>query len=133
MHAHPKDKNALEELFASGGWQTLLTIVESSSSSAPPVQAAPPMSAFEHMGIDSPHGVSQSDFPSLGAPVGGSNPAGLTSGGGDGGAPSAGGSGGGGGGGGSGGASGPRTCPHCTFVNEPGTSDCDICGLPLDG
>ena len=22
-------------------------------------------------------------------------------------------------------------CPHCTFVNPPGASDCDVCGLPL--
>lgn len=24
-----------------------------------------------------------------------------------------------------------RVCPHCTFENEPGGSDCVICGLPL--
>ena len=22
-------------------------------------------------------------------------------------------------------------CPHCTFVNPPGASDCQVCGLPL--
>ncbi|WFD42362.1 nuclear protein localization protein 4 [Malassezia psittaci] len=29
------------------------------------------------------------------------------------------------------GSEGGITCPHCTFVNEPSASDCDICGLPL--
>lgn len=29
--AHPRDTMALEELFNSGGWQTLLTIIESSA------------------------------------------------------------------------------------------------------
>lgn len=24
-----------------------------------------------------------------------------------------------------------KVCPHCTFVNEAGAQDCDICGLPL--
>jgi len=24
-----------------------------------------------------------------------------------------------------------KVCPHCTFENEPGGSDCAICGLPL--
>ncbi|KAH9836514.1 polyubiquitin-tagged protein recognition complex Npl4 component [Rhodofomes roseus] len=26
-----------------------------------------------------------------------------------------------------------RVCPHCTFVNTHGGSDCEICGLPLQG
>ncbi|KAG9124158.1 nuclear protein localization protein 4, partial [Ceratobasidium sp. 392] len=26
-----------------------------------------------------------------------------------------------------------RPCPHCTFVNEPGVTDCEVCGLPLSG
>lgn len=30
-------------------------------------------------------------------------------------------------------ASGVVVCPHCTFENEAGTSDCAICGLPLAG
>ena len=33
--------------------------------------------------------------------------------------------------GGSGGADDGGACPHCTFVNEPGATDCDVCGLPL--
>jgi hypothetical protein len=24
-----------------------------------------------------------------------------------------------------------KTCPHCTYVNPFGVSDCEICGLPL--
>lgn len=37
----------------------------------------------------------------------------------------------GGSGGGSGGASNIRICPHCTFENTHGGSDCEVCGLPL--
>lgn len=37
--------------------------------------------------------------------------------------------------GGSGGAgessSGVRVCPHCTFENAHGGTDCEVCGLPL--
>ena len=25
-----------------------------------------------------------------------------------------------------------KVCPHCTFVNPPGRTDCEICGLPMD-
>ncbi len=24
-----------------------------------------------------------------------------------------------------------RTCPHCTFENDHGGTDCEVCGLPL--
>lgn len=24
-----------------------------------------------------------------------------------------------------------RICPHCTFENEHGGTDCEVCGLPL--
>ncbi|GAA5927715.1 nuclear protein localization protein 4 [Sporobolomyces koalae] len=34
---------------------------------------------------------------------------------------------------GGGGGGGMQVCPHCTFENEPGVQDCDICGLPLSG
>lgn len=30
-------------------------------------------------------------------------------------------------------SSGPVACPHCTFENPPGTSDCEVCGLPING
>lgn len=34
-------------------------------------------------------------------------------------------------GGGSGATSGIRMCPHCTFENGHGGTDCEVCGLPL--
>ena len=34
-------------------------------------------------------------------------------------------------GGGSGTSSGIRVCPHCTFENSHGGTDCEVCGLPL--
>lgn len=30
-------------------------------------------------------------------------------------------------------AGGVKACPHCTFENEAGATDCMICGLPLAG
>jgi nuclear protein localization protein 4 homolog len=30
-----------------------------------------------------------------------------------------------------GGARSKKVCPHCTFENEAGATDCDVCGLPL--
>lgn len=71
--------------------------------------APPPSAAFDRMGIDSP-------IPPSTASTNGPGGAGADA--------SA---------GGGGSASGERVCPHCTFVNEAGRSDCDICGLPLDG
>lgn len=35
--------------------------------------------------------------------------------------------------GGHGGGGGTVTCPHCTFENMAGSTDCDVCGLPLSG
>ncbi|GAA5967365.1 hypothetical protein JCM3765_000502 [Sporobolomyces pararoseus] len=40
---------------------------------------------------------------------------------------------GGGDGNAAGGAGGMQVCPHCTFENNPGVQDCEICGLPLSG
>jgi nuclear protein localization protein 4 homolog len=34
-------------------------------------------------------------------------------------------------GGSSGVSSGIRVCPHCTFENDHGGTDCEVCGLPL--
>ena len=31
----------------------------------------------------------------------------------------------------SGGSRGVRVCPHCTYENDHGGSDCEVCGLPL--
>jgi len=33
--------------------------------------------------------------------------------------------------GGTSGAGGIRICPHCTFENVHGRTDCEVCGLPL--
>ena len=95
-HTRPKETYNIDRLFASSGWQTLLTIAESSAAaeSSRTGGNATPSAAFDAMGIDSPG-------------------AGASGGGGD--------------------AGGPRTCPHCTFVNEAGGPDCEICGLPLAG
>jgi len=27
---------------------------------------------------------------------------------------------------------GKKFCPHCTFENDAGATDCDVCGLPLN-
>jgi nuclear protein localization family protein 4 len=32
---------------------------------------------------------------------------------------------------GAGGAGNIRICPHCTFENDHGGTDCEVCGLPL--
>lgn len=42
-----------------------------------------------------------------------------------------GGIGGGAGSGAGGSGGGARVCPHCTFENSHGGSDCEVCGLPL--
>ncbi|KAL7424724.1 nuclear protein localization protein 4 [Cryptotrichosporon argae] len=103
-HAHPGDP-ALEQLFATAGWQTLLTIAESVGASAatarPVAAAAAPSAQFDRMDLHSP-------APELGAPVGG-------------------------GGSGSGGGAAEKVCPHCTFINPPSATDCEICSLPLSG
>jgi len=120
------DDSTLEHLFASGGWQTLLTIMESSlpcalldwfwskanttanNGNSSNQRSETPSAAFEGMGIGSPH------FPSLDAGAGGQGGAS-------------------GGDSGGGGAATEKECPHCTFVNEAGSTDCEICGLPLSG
>jgi nuclear protein localization family protein 4 len=95
--SHPENSVAVEHLFASGGWQTLLAIASSSGANG---RMETPSAAFDAMGINSPAG---------GNGGGGEAAADLGAGGGE------------------------RVCPHCTFVNDSGRSDCEICGLPLDG
>lgn len=65
-------------------------------------QASTTADQFDRMGIDSPTYGS-------GAPSGAQTPAS----------------------GAAGGGAEPKACPHCTYINEPGASDCDVCGLPL--
>lgn len=118
-HRHPEHAAALEQLFATNGWQTLLTIAESTGAARQDTTAA----QFNRMGIDSPStaspgggtGSAFNTAPGTGAttPANAEDPFGGA----------AGGSGGGG--------AGPKACPHCTFINEAGATDCDVCGLPL--
>lgn len=98
-HKHPEHAGALEHLFQSAGWQTLLTIAESSGAGMD--------DRFNQMGIASPER-------SATATGGTSTPAGAAA------PPPA-------------DSNEPRACPHCTFINEPGKTDCDVCGLPLAG
>jgi nuclear protein localization family protein 4 len=113
VHAHSADRTALEELFASNGWKTLLTIAESTR--MPLSHMTLPQadkSATQRNGGGRTFGQDRSDTPSQAFDDLGINSPARPAGGGDG---------------------GPRVCPHCTFVNEGSGSDCDICGLPLGG
>ena len=81
----------MEGVMNSGGWQTLMTIVQENAPSAQTTGGPRAVSPFEippELREDSMAGVEQT---------------------------------------------GGRTCPHCTFVNEPGVTDCEVCGLPLNG
>lgn len=90
-HHHPENAGAIEHLFASDGWRTLLSLAEASAAAAPEPTTT---ERFDRMGIDSP------------AESGTQTPASAEA--------------------------GPKACPHCTYINEPGASDCDVCGLPLN-
>lgn len=109
-HHHPEHAMALEGLFATGGWQTLLTIAESSAVVRDNIT---PADQFDRMGLGSspPAGSSSAaaSGPGSGAGTGTGTPAATDLGGGGGG----------------------KACPHCTFINDSGASDCDVCGLPL--
>lgn len=115
-HHHPEHTAAIEQLFATSGWQTLLTIAESQASTRQDTTAA----QFDRMGIASP---------ATGSPGPAGSGSGLNTGPGTGtGTPAIpdddiGGAAGGGG--------GQKACPHCTFINDAGATDCDVCGLPL--
>ncbi|BEI83557.1 hypothetical protein CcaverHIS002_0401610 [Cutaneotrichosporon cavernicola] len=98
-HHHPEQSPAREYLFASGGWQTLLTLAEATRAAMSPPASSTAAEQFAGMGINS----------SSSSPLAVGSGAGTP---GDGGA-------------------GPKACPHCTFINEVGATDCDVCGLPL--
>lgn len=106
-HHHPENAMAIEQLFASSGWQTLLTIVESSGAARLDTTAQ-----FDRMGIASPGSGSPSAAASANASHPGTGPASGT------GTPAE-------------EAGAGKACPHCTYINEPGATDCDVCGLPL--
>lgn len=96
---------ALDALLGTPGWQTLVAI---SQEYAAPTPGAASGGA---LGADSDASGNAMHFDS--APA----------------SPSAPGHGNGNGGGDDAGAG--VACPHCTFVNAPGSRDCDVCGLPL--
>lgn len=99
-HHHPEQAPAREYLFASDGWETLLTLAEATSAAMSPPASSAATERFAGMGI----GSSSSSPAAAGSGTG-------TPGGAD--------------------AGGPKACPHCTFINEAGATDCDVCGLPL--
>lgn len=101
-HRHPEQAPAREHLFGSGGWQTLLSLADASAAAMSPL-ASNAAAEFAGMGIES-----SSSSPA--AAASGAATPGT-------GAPAA--------------EAGPKACPHCTFINEPGATDCDVCGLPL--
>jgi nuclear protein localization family protein 4 len=122
-HRHPEAVAVREHLFATSGWQTLLTIAES--------MAPAPAAQFDRMGIASPSRDSRptSAFdsgPASGTGTNSGSPIVIPD---DDDFPPIGGA--GGSGSGSGDAGGPKACPHCTFINDAGATDCDVCGLPL--
>ncbi|SCV70841.1 BQ2448_3603 [Microbotryum intermedium] len=132
--AKTKDAATLRRLFATNSWQTFLTIAQegprangNGSSSGNTLGGAPQTfdDGFEiPPDVDVPPDAYHHDMQDVSmANAGGGNGGGENGGGGGGGE-----NGGGGGGGGTGGA---KVCPHCTFENEAGSTDCDMCGLPL--
>lgn len=103
-HHHPEQAPAREHLFASSGWATLLTLADATAASMSPRASNAAADQFAGMGIDS----------SSSSPVAGASGSGTP-----------------GGAAGGGGSGGPKACPHCTFINDAGATDCDVCGLPL--
>ncbi|KAI0690709.1 polyubiquitin-tagged protein recognition complex Npl4 component [Cytidiella melzeri] len=98
------DPSTTDALFSTESWQTLMTFAR---------EMAPAPSSGQTTGAKPGHGVDEDIPPELfeefarEAAAGGS------------------------GGGGGQGASNVKICPHCTFENTHGGSDCDVCGLPL--
>ncbi|KAA1468500.1 polyubiquitin-tagged protein recognition complex Npl4 component [Dentipellis sp. KUC8613] len=95
------DPAVLDPLIHSDSWQTLITFARESAP-ARPSQPAPSTGASSHL-MDEDIPPELFDEP---------HTVGAT-------------------GGGGGGASGTRVCPHCTFENSHGGTDCEVCGLPL--
>lgn len=115
-----EDTNQLDALLATEGWQTLMTFTR---------EHARRLFRYYKRGFFSDQRLSSAQRPTTSAP--GSGPSRM-----DEDIPqevydqiaaeqaaSAGGAGGLGG--------GIRICPHCTFENDHGGADCEVCGLPL--
>lgn len=116
QHAHSSDSTALNHLLASGGWDTLSTLADSIAT----VSSASRSDTRQTKGGRADPGVTHTPTPQFGqmgiaSPPRDSDTATA--------------------GGNAAGSSGTSQveCPHCTFVNEPGATDCEICGLPLAG
>lgn len=110
------DPSQLDPLLATDGWQTLMTFTRENgrkfllsslhkdSSLIPEVaQSAPGLGAMDD---DIPQDILD-QIAAEQAAAGGSAPAS------------------------GGGTPGVKICPHCTFENDVGRTDCDVCGLPL--
>ncbi|KAF8300479.1 polyubiquitin-tagged protein recognition complex Npl4 component [Clavulina sp. PMI_390] len=107
------DPSILDPLLASDGWQTLMAITEESSPSRPSKPAPGSSSASSSRPTTSAPGAPTGGADDFEIPqevydqIAADNAAS----------------------GGSGG--GVVVCPHCTYENTAGATDCDVCGLPL--
>lgn len=109
-----EDPKSLEELFHTEGWQTLMTFTREMARKSR-------FASHHHLKIHTPFAApSRPQFPASSSGMDEDIPQDvfdqITRA-----EAEAGGS----------GASGIRICPHCTFENTGGGSDCDVCGLPL--
>ncbi|KAH9919119.1 polyubiquitin-tagged protein recognition complex Npl4 component [Fomitopsis serialis] len=98
------DPTVLDALIRTEGWQTLMTFTRETIP-ARPATSAPSGSTHTPMDEDIPPDV----FDQIARQSGGQGDGFGSAGGGE------------------------RVCPHCTFVNTHGGSDCEICSLPLEG
>ncbi|KAI5475892.1 nuclear protein localization protein 4-like protein [Pseudohyphozyma bogoriensis] len=116
-----RDPALLNKLFESPSWQTFLVMAESEAPAAPardyPGAGESAPERFDD-GFEIPPDVDVP--PDFGGGGGGGGDVEM-------------GDDAGGGGGGGANANGMIACPHCTFENNPGATDCDVCGLPLSG
>ncbi|KAI0344127.1 polyubiquitin-tagged protein recognition complex, Npl4 component [Trametopsis cervina] len=107
-----EDPGVSDELFGTESWQTLVTFAR---------EMAPQQSSGQTVGSSSGHAMDE-DIPrelldQFTREEGGSGGVGAAGGAGAGAGESA--------------SRGIRVCPHCTFENSHGGSDCEVCGLPL--
>ena len=113
-----EDPKQLRELFQTVGWQTLMTFTRESARKPPLIYHRLPtlMSATtaartkgpapSSIGFGPDSDIPQEVFDQIAAEEAASQAAGAPS-------------------------PGVKVCPHCTFANPPGRSDCEVCGLPL--
>lgn len=95
-----EDPSALNALFKTESWQTLMTFTRESAPSLPSTSGPGPSSS--HVDEDIPQDV----FDQIAAEEARrEGPGGVSS--------------------------GIKICPHCTFENSEGGTDCEVCGLPL--